>query len=72
MYYVIIESWDFIYLLYNFMILYIAEAVGLLLITIGLVWYFCHSSTPYYVRFVVTISFSVSFLCFMILPIDIY
>ena len=54
------------------MILYIIEAVGLLLFTIGLVWYFSHSSTPYYVRTIVVISLLLSFLCFLLLPIDIY
>ena len=54
------------------MILYIIEAVGLLFFTVGLVWYFSHHSTPYYVRLVVVISLLLSFLCFLLLPIDIY
>lgn len=54
------------------MILYICEFVALALLTIGLVWYFSHESTPYYVRFLVFTSFLFTFTCFLVLPIDIY
>ncbi len=54
------------------MILYIIEGVLLFLFTIGLVWYFSHESVPYYVRALVIIAFNLSFVCFLILPMDIY
>lgn len=42
------------------------------LCTVGIVCYFNHESTPYYVRALVVIAFNLSFICFLILPIDIY
>lgn len=54
------------------MILYIMEGVILFIFTIIIVWYFSHESTPLYVRALVIMSFSLSFGCFMILPMDIY
>jgi hypothetical protein len=54
------------------MITYIIGAVCLFFATIAIVWYFSDQSTPYYVRALVVLSFSLSFLCFFILPIDIY
>lgn len=54
------------------MILYIIEAIVLLIFTTFLVWYFSHETTPIYVRLLVTLSFTLSFGCFIILPMDIY
>lgn len=54
------------------MLLYILEGICLLAFTLFLVWYYSHESTPYYVRFIVNMSFNVSFACFLILAMDIY
>jgi hypothetical protein len=54
------------------MILYIIEGICMLLCTIAIVCYFNHESTPYYVRTLVILSFNLSFVCFLILPMDIY
>jgi hypothetical protein len=52
--------------------LLIMEVICLFIFTIGLVWYFCDESTPYYVRVLVVLGFNLSFIYFLILPMDIY
>lgn len=54
------------------MILYILQAVALLAFAIAIVCYFSHESTPIYVRCLVALSFTLSFSCFLVLPMDIY
>ena len=54
------------------MILYIIEGICMFLCTIAIVCYFNHESTPYYVRALAVVAFNLSFVCFLILPMDIY